>query len=155
MFVLVHVSSSVPDLDQASPFYDAVMAALGVAQFYDRPDAIGYGVRYDSIEDFHSCLAIHASANANVDDKRHWCFKATTRQQLIEFHRAGLADCGRDNGAPALRHYHPTYFGAFLHDPFGNRIEAVGYRAELNLPQPSKGKEACDTTCSPFAPPRC
>ncbi len=130
MLVLDHVSISVPDLDQARPFYDAVMAALGVAQVYDRPDAIGYGVRCTTIEDFHTCLAIYASANANVDDKRHWCFKATTRQQVIEFHRAGLAHGGRDNGAPALRHYHPTYFGAFLHDPFGNRIEAVCHRAE-------------------------
>lgn len=130
MLVLDHVSISVPDLEQARPFYDAVMAALGVAQVYDRPDAIGYGVRCTTIEDFHTCLAIYASANANVDDKRHWCFKATTRQQVIEFHRAGLAHGGRDNGAPALRHYHPTYFGAFLHDPFGNRIEAVCHRAE-------------------------
>jgi len=130
MLVLDHVSISVPDLDQARPFYDAVMAALGVAQVYDRPDAIGYGVRCTTIEDFHTCLAIYASANANVDDKRHWCFKATTRQQVIEFHRAGLAHGGRDNGAPALRHYHPTYFGAFLHDPFGNRIDAVCHRAE-------------------------
>jgi len=130
MLVLDHVSISVPDLDQARPFYDAVMAALGVAQVYDRPDAIGYGVRCTTIEDFHTCLAIYASTNANVDDKRHWCFKATTRQQVIEFHRAGLAHGGRDNGAPALRHYHPTYFGAFLHDPFGNRIEAVCHRAE-------------------------
>lgn len=130
MFVLDHVSISVPDLDQARPFYDAVMAALGVAQVYDRPDAIGYGVCCDSIEDFHTCLAIYASANANIDDKRHWCFKATTRQQVVEFHRAGLAHGGRDNGAPALRHYHPTYFGAFLHDPFGNRIEAVCHRPE-------------------------
>jgi catechol 2,3-dioxygenase-like lactoylglutathione lyase family enzyme len=130
MLVLDHVSISVPDLDQARPFYDAVMAALGVGKVYDRPDAIGYGVRCDTIEDFHTCLAIYASANANVDDKRHWCFKATTRQQVIEFHRAGLAHGGRDNGAPALRHYHPTYFGAFLHDPFGNRIEAVCHRAE-------------------------
>lgn len=130
MLVLDHVSISVPDLDQARPFYDAVMAALGVGQVYDRPDAIGYGVRCTTIEDFHTCLAIYASANANVDDKRHWCFKATTRQQVIEFHHAGLAHGGRDNGAPALRHYHPTYFGAFLHDPFGNRIEAVCHRAE-------------------------
>jgi hypothetical protein len=106
------------------------MAALGVAQVYDCPDAIGYGVRCTTIEDFHTCLAIYASTNANVDDKRHWCFKATTRQQVIEFHRAGLAHGGRDNGAPALRHYHPTYFGAFRHDPFGNRIEAVCHRAE-------------------------
>lgn len=130
MFVLDHVSISVPDLDQVRPFYDAVMAALGVERVYDRPNAIGYGVRCNAIEDFHTCLAVYASANANVDDKRHWCFKATTRQQVAEFHRAGLAHGGRDNGPPGLRHFHPTYYGAFLHDPVGNRIEAVCHRAE-------------------------
>ena len=33
---------------------------------------------------------------------------------------------GRDNGAPGLRpQYHPDYYGAFVHDPDGNNIEAV------------------------------
>jgi hypothetical protein len=53
-----------------------------------------------------------------------------TRQQVAEFHRVGLAHGGQDNGAPGLRHDHPTYFGTFLYDSFGNRIEAVCHRAE-------------------------
>lgn len=131
MFVLDHVSISVPAIDQARPFYDAVMEALGVDKVYDRPDALGYGVRCNEHEDAHSCLAVYASADANLDDKRHWCFKATTRAQVAAFHRAGLAHGGRDNGAPGLRpQYHANYFGAFLYDPFGNRVEAVCHRAE-------------------------
>lgn len=131
MFVLDHVSISVPGIDQARPFYDAVMAALGVDKVYDRPDALGYGVRCNELEDFHTCLAVYASDGANLDDRRHWCFKAGTRAQVAAFHRAGLANGGRDNGAPGLRpQYHANYFGAFLYDPFGNRIEAVCHRAE-------------------------
>lgn len=131
MFVLDHVSISVPGIDQARPFYDAVMAALGIDKVYDRPDALGYGVRCNELEDFHSCLAVYASDGANLDDRRHWCFKAGTRAQVAAFHRAGLANGGRDNGAPGLRpQYHANYFGAFLYDPFGNRIEAVCHRAE-------------------------
>ena len=131
MLVLDHVSISVPGIDRARPFYDAVMAALHVAKVYDRPDALGYGVRCDDIEDFHSCLAVYESATANLDDKRHWCFKATTRAQVSTFHAAGLANGGKDDGAPGLRpHYHRNYFGAFLEDPFGNRVEAVCHRAE-------------------------
>ena len=131
MLVIDHVSISVPSIEVARPFYDAVMAALGVAKVYDRPDALGFGVRCNDIEDFHSCLAIYESAAANLDAKRHWCFKATTRAQVAAFHAAGLASGGKDDGAPGLRpHYHNNYFGAFLQDPFGNRVEAVCHRAK-------------------------
>lgn len=130
MFVLDHVSISVPSVDVARPFYDAVLAALGVGKVYDRPGALGYGTRCTEIEDFHSFLAVYESAEANVDAKRHWCFKANCRAQVTAFHRAGLAHGGSDDGAPGLRaHYHANYFGAFLRDPFGNRIEAVCHRA--------------------------
>jgi len=131
MLVLDHVSISVPSVEIARPFYDAVMAALGVTKVYDRPDALGFGVRCNDIEDFHSCLAIYESASANLDAKRHWCFKATTRTQVAAFHAVGLANGGKDDGAPGLRpQYHSNYFGAFLLDPFGNRVEAVCHRAE-------------------------
>lgn len=131
MLVIDHVSISVPSIEVARPFYDAVMAALGVAKVYDRPDALGFGVRCNTIEDFHSCLAIYESAAANLDAKRHWCFKATTRAQVAAFHAAGLVSGGKDDGAPGLRpHYHNNYFGAFLQDPFGNSVEAVCHRAE-------------------------
>jgi catechol 2,3-dioxygenase-like lactoylglutathione lyase family enzyme len=131
MLILDHVSISVPSVEIARPFYDAVMAALGVAKVYDRPDALGYGVRCTALEDFHSCLAVYQSSDANLDSKRHWCFKATTRAQVREFHSDGLAHGGKDDGAPGLRpQYHPHYYGAFLLDPFGNRVEAVCHRAE-------------------------
>lgn len=131
MLVLDHVSISVPSIKVTRPFYDAVMAALGVAKVYDFADALGFGVRCDDIEDFHSCLAIYESAAANVDGKRHWGFKARTRAQVAAFHAVGVANGGKDDGAPGLRaRYHDNYFGAFLQDPFGNRVEAVCHRAE-------------------------
>ncbi|HEX5801604.1 MAG TPA: VOC family protein [Azospira sp.] len=131
MLLLDHVSIAVADIDSARPFYDAIMAALGVAKVYDRPGALGYGVRCNEIEDFHSCLAVYESGETDADPKRHWCFKATTRSQVVAFHAAGLANGGRDDGAPGLRpQYHANYFGAFLFDPSGNRVEAVCHRAE-------------------------
>jgi catechol 2,3-dioxygenase-like lactoylglutathione lyase family enzyme len=131
MLLIDHVSITVARIDVARPFYEAVMTALNVIKVYDRADAIGFGTRCNEVEDFHSYLTIFESATANLDFRRHWCFKATTRAQVSAFHTAGLANGGRDDGAPGLRpQFHSNYFAAFLHDPFGNRIEAVCHRAE-------------------------
>ena len=131
MLLLDHVSISVADLTIARPFYDALMGALGVEKVYDRPDALGYGVRCWAEEDYHSCLAIYASNTANQDDSRHWCFKANTRLQVDLFHAAGLVRGGRCDGPVGMRPaYHAQYYAAFLYDPSGNRVEAVCHRAE-------------------------
>jgi len=48
-----------------------------------------------------------------------------------EFHRTGLANGGKDAGAPGLRpEYDGNYYGAFLLDPDGNKIEAVTFSAD-------------------------
>ena len=59
-------------------------------------------------------------------NKRHWCFKAASREKVDAFFAAGLATGGRPDGEPGLRlHYHSDYYAAFLFDPAGNRVEAV------------------------------
>jgi catechol 2,3-dioxygenase-like lactoylglutathione lyase family enzyme len=131
MFLLDHVSITVRDLARCRPFYDAIMGALGAAKVYDRDDALGFGVRCSAAEDLHTCLAVYSSDSAATDPRRHWCFKATSHAQVRAFHEAGLRHGGTDDGAPGIRaHYHEHYFGAFLLDPDGNRVEAVCHRAE-------------------------
>ena len=127
MQLLDHVSITVHDLDAARPFYDAAMQALGAAKVYDRPDALGYGERAGAGSSGHSYFSVFAEAGpAAQAQRRHWCFKAPSRAAVDAFHAAGLAQGGRDDGAPGLReHYHPHYYAAFLLDPAGNRIEAV------------------------------
>jgi catechol 2,3-dioxygenase-like lactoylglutathione lyase family enzyme len=57
---------------------------------------------------------------------RHVAFIARDRKSVDEFHRAGLAAGGEDNGEPGLRPiYHEHYYGSFLTDPDGNNVEAV------------------------------
>jgi catechol 2,3-dioxygenase-like lactoylglutathione lyase family enzyme len=128
--LLDHLSISVRDLAAARPFYDAVMAALGVVKVYDRPDAIGYGTRNRPGDDGHSYLTVRAGADAPPDEARHVCLRAPNRAAVDAFYAAGLATGGTDAGAPGLRpHYHSSYYAAFLYDPSGNKIEAVCHRA--------------------------
>ena len=121
-----HVSITVPDLDVAARFYDAVMAALGVPVVGRSGRWIGYGPRADAAHPDRCFLALYAGPAPEPGSHRHWCFKAPDRASVDTFWRAGLAAGGTDDGPPGLRpHYHPHYYGAFLRDPAGNRVEAV------------------------------
>jgi catechol 2,3-dioxygenase-like lactoylglutathione lyase family enzyme len=130
MHLLDHVSITVRDLDAARPFYEAVMAALGVPKVNDRPDAIGFGQRNRPCDDAHTYLSVYRSAAAAPDPRRHWCFRAASEAQVRAFFQAGIDAGGSSEGAPGLRpNYHAGYFAAFLADPDGNRIEAVYHNA--------------------------
>jgi catechol 2,3-dioxygenase-like lactoylglutathione lyase family enzyme len=127
--MLDHVSITISDLGRAAPFYDAVIAALGVPCVRRDVEAIGYGTRNRPEADGHTYLSVRASRQPVVADRRHWCFRAPDRAAVDAFHRAGLARGGRDDGAPGLRpNYHRGYYVAFLLDSDGNRIEAVCHR---------------------------
>jgi hypothetical protein len=69
----------------------------------------------------------------------HVAFNATSEQMIHAFHRAALEAGGTDDGAPGPRpDYGPDYFGAFVRDLDGNKIEAVLVR----LPAAPKKKAA-------------
>jgi catechol 2,3-dioxygenase-like lactoylglutathione lyase family enzyme len=130
MQLLDHVSIGVPDLQAARPFYDSIMTALGATKVYDRADALGYGERCTADDSASTFLAVYLDSSRIDDNKRHWCFKASSRKQVDAFFTAGLAAGGRSNGEPGLRsHYHRDYYAAFLFDPAGNRVEAVCHAA--------------------------
>jgi catechol 2,3-dioxygenase-like lactoylglutathione lyase family enzyme len=130
MQLLDHVSISVPDLQAARPFYDSIMTVLGATKVYDRPDALGYGERCCADDTVSTCLAVYLDHSKIDDSRRHWCFKASSREQVDAFFKAGLAAGGRSNGEPGLRpQYHRDYYAAFLLDPAGNRVEAVCHAA--------------------------
>ena len=126
-----HTGIGVSDIHRSARFYAAALGALGMKSVVcisrgfqpsslDAPDlgGVGFGVDYPVfwIDVFHP-----------TELKQHTAFRATGREQVDAFHRAGLAAGGRDNGVPGLRAggYPPGYYAAFLHDPDGNNIEAV------------------------------
>lgn len=130
MQLLDHVSIGVSDIEAARPFYDSIMSALGATKVYDRPDALGYGERCTADDTVSTCLAVYLDHSTIDGNRRHWCFKAASREKVDAFFAAGIAAGGRSNGEPGLRpHYHRMYYAAFLFDPAGNRVEAVCHAA--------------------------
>ncbi|WP_346294608.1 VOC family protein [Rhodopseudomonas sp. P1] len=123
--MLDHVSITVSDIAVAEPFYDAIMAALGVVKVGARGDWLGYGERARPDHPDRVYLSIRKGDRPEPAYGRHWCFKASSRSVVDAFWQAGLAHGGIDQGAPGLRDYHPGYYAAFIADPDGNRLEAA------------------------------
>lgn len=125
-----HLSITTTDLDRAQAFYDAALGALGCPRVNRRIDAIGYGER-ERGPDAPPYISVYLSTGSLSPDNRHWAFRAQTRAAVRAFHAAALRSGGTDDGSPGLRPtYDPDYYGAFVRDPDGNRLEAVTHQPE-------------------------
>ncbi|MFO7483719.1 VOC family protein [Oceanibaculum nanhaiense] len=120
--MLGHLSFGVTDLDRAIAFYDPVLAALGQVRLWQNERGAGYGPPGGNDR-----LALFLRPGAHPPgDGFHLAFKAESRDAVIAFHKAALAQGGPDLGAPGLRlNYSPTYYAAFVADPEGWKLEAV------------------------------
>ncbi len=123
-----HVSIGVRDMKKAQAFYDAALGVIGYKQVMPVVIngvtlAIGYGEQEDKPE-FWIGLPYNQQA-ASAGNGVHIAFDCATREQVDAFYLAALAKGGHDDGKPGLRvEYHPDYYGAFVLDPDGNKIEA-------------------------------
>ena len=122
MSTLHHVSLGTNDMEQALAFYDATLGTLGLKRVLDfAPHAVGYGVDHPEFW----IGAPHDQKTASVGNGVHIGFVAKTKEQVAAFHAAALGHGGTDDGGPGPRpDYGPDYYGAFVRDPDGNKIEA-------------------------------
>jgi len=123
--MLHHVSIGVTDVVRAGQFYDTVLKPLGYKRVADySPGAIAYGESKDRPE-FWVGLP-HDRNAASVGNGTHVGFVARSKQAVNKFHEAALKAGGSNNGEPGPRpDYGPAYYGAFIYDLDGNKIEAT------------------------------
>lgn len=119
---LSHVSLGTNDHDRAVAFYDAVLPVLGISRVMEHPGATAYGRGYPEFW----IQQPHDGQPASTGNGVHVAFMALSREDVDRFHAAACAAGGRDEGAPGPRpHYGAPYYGCFLRDPDGNKIEAT------------------------------
>jgi catechol 2,3-dioxygenase-like lactoylglutathione lyase family enzyme len=122
-----HVSLGSNDIARAREFYDAIMPVLGLRLLKSTDDAAHYGVG----EIIFSLQRPLNGKPATAGNGVHIAFPARTRSMVNDFHAEGLKHGGISDGAPGLRpEYDANYYGAFLYDPDGNKIEAVTLAAK-------------------------
>ena len=121
--MLHHVSVGVRDVERAARFYDAALGALGYRRMAEYlPYAIAYGATAPA---FWIQLP-HNQEASNPGNGAHVGFAAKDKNAVQKFHAQALANGGRDDGAPGPREmYGPDYYGAFVFDLDGNKIEAT------------------------------
>ncbi len=130
--LLDHASLGVSDIERSRRFYDAALRPLGLVRIVDFGGGRGsdYGTAPGSLGVEFTIARETASAAPSTG--AHLCFRAPDRAAVKAFHEAALAAGGRDDGAPGLRpQYHADYYGAFVLDPDGHRIEAVCHAPEM------------------------
>src|SRR5262245_33700126 len=134
--MLHHVSIGVADVTRAAQFYDRVLQELGYTRVFE---VLPYGIGYGDKQPAFWVQLPHDQRAASTGNGVHIAFNATSEEMIRAFHRAALAAGGTDDGAPGPRpDYGPDYFGAFVRDLDGNKIEAVLVR----VPAAAKKKAA-------------
>jgi catechol 2,3-dioxygenase-like lactoylglutathione lyase family enzyme len=117
-----HVSVPVRDLPASAQFYERVLAPLGYTRLVERPATVGFGKKYP---EFWLNLR-GAMPPIPADTGMHVCLRAPTEDAVRAFHTLALAHGGSGDGEPGPRQgAMTTYYGAFIKDPDGNKIEAV------------------------------
>ena len=125
--ILHHISIGTNDFKKAIVFYDAVLDTLGCKRVFDFPQAIAYGREFP---EFWVQTPIDGKP-AGVGNGTHFGFFARSREEVDAFYKAALAQGGTDDGAPGGREeYGDAYYGCFVRDLDGHKIEATYWDQE-------------------------
>jgi len=126
--IMSHVSVGTNDFAASVKFYDQVLATLGAKRLLEHPGAAAYGKQYP---EFWVQTPIDGKP-AQVGNGTHFGFMAPDQAAVDAFYKAALAAGARDEGAPGPRKdYGKPYYGCFVRDPNGHKIEAMYWDASL------------------------
>lgn len=126
--IMSHVSVGTNDFPRAKAFYDAVLGALGVGVVMEHPGAAAYGRAFPEF-----WLQVpHDGGKAVVGNGSHFGFLAMSKAQVDAFYAKAVEMGGQGDGAPGPReHYGPQYYGAFVRDLDGHKIEAMFWDVQV------------------------
>jgi len=125
--IISHISVGTNNFDDAVAFYDKVLSTLGCKQIMKHPGAVAYGKEFPEFW----VQSPYNGEPATIGNGSHVGFIANSKEAVHAFHEAALRVGGTDDGAPGPRpDYGDAYYGCFIRDIDGNKIEATYWNEE-------------------------
>lgn len=128
--IMSHVSVGTNDFDKAVAFYDSVLATVGAKRVMDLTEfgAMAYGKAFP---EFWVNKPMD-EGKAQTANGVHFAFLADSKDAVHAFWDAAMAAGATGDGEPGPRpHYGQAYYGCFVKDLDGHKIEAMFWDAEL------------------------
>ena len=125
--LISHMSVGTNDFERAIAFYDAVLTTLGCWRIMEHQGAIAWGKLFP---EFWVQAPIDGQ-RASAGNGTHVGFAAATQQEVHDFYEAALEAGAAPDGPPGPRpHYGQPYYGCFVRDLDGHKIEATYWDLE-------------------------
>lgn len=126
--IISHVSLGTNQFDKARAFYEKVLATLGCKIIMEHPGAAAFGKQFPEFW----VQEPHDGKKAAVGNGTHIGFMAGSKAEVDAFHKTAVAAGATDDGKPGGREdYGEPYYGCFLRDLDGHKIEATFWDEEL------------------------
>ena len=119
--IISHISLGSNDFERAVAFYNKVLPTLGCKCIMEHPGAVAFGKLYP---EFWVQIPYDGQP-ASVGNGSHIGFMAPNRESVHAFYEAAIAAGATEDGPPGPRpEYGEPYYGCFVRDPDGHKIEA-------------------------------
>jgi len=112
-----HVSVRASNFEKSKKFYTSLLGVLSYEIHVKGDGKIGFRAPDGS--------SVWVRKDDFVTKGMHVAFRASSKAVVDDFHTAGLAAGGTDNGKPGVRSHRGEQYIAFILDPDGNNIEIV------------------------------
>jgi catechol 2,3-dioxygenase-like lactoylglutathione lyase family enzyme len=117
-----HVSLPVRDLSASAAFYQRALEPLGMVELVHRTTTVGFGKKYP---EFWLNARPHMQP-VEPGTGVHVCLRARSVEAVQAFHTRAVESGGMDDGSPGPRQgAMTTYYGAFIRDLDGNKVEVM------------------------------
>lgn len=127
--ILSHVSLGTNDFTRAVAFYDRVLPTVGCRRVLEHDGMVAWGKAFP---EFFVQTPLDG-ATATIGNGTHIGFIAPDTASVDAFYAAALAAGAADEGAPGSRpEYGVPYYGCFVRDLDGHKIEAVFWDSSLD-----------------------
>jgi catechol 2,3-dioxygenase-like lactoylglutathione lyase family enzyme len=126
--IISHVSIGTNRFPEARAFYEKVLAPLGCKVIMEMEGGVAFGRQFPEFW----VQKPFDGGQAETANGVHFGFFAHSKAEVDAFHKAAVAAGGKDEGKPGGRSdYGEPYYGAFIRDLDGHKIEAAFWDEEL------------------------